>query len=112
MPSLILTNVHTKEGPKTFTLRWNESQTETISWNTIYNFIYKKTGIAKKYFKLKGLEQMICFRKLDTYTPFKLNDYAMKNGNGKLTNVGVITTELDWYSIMKIRDNSGCIHLW
>ena len=40
------------------------------------------------------------------------NDYAMKNVNGDNTNVALIRTELDWHSIMKLRDNSGCIHLW
>ena len=47
MPSLILTNVHTKEGPKTFTMRWKKENNKLISWTLIYAFIFKKTGIEK-----------------------------------------------------------------
>ena len=112
MPSLILTNVHTKEGPKTFTMRWKKENNELISWPLIYAFIFKKTGIEKKYYKLKGINKTIHFRKINTYQPFMFNDYAMKNVDGDNTNVALIRAELDWHSIMKLRDNSGCIHLW
>jgi hypothetical protein len=110
MPSLIISNVFTKMGEQTFTLRWEQG--ENIDWCKIYDFIYKKSGFHQKYHKIKIDRNYIKYEKINEFPPFDLIDYVYYNNNGKATQVGLLKTRVDEFALKNIRDNSGCIHQW
>tara|TARA_X000000368_G_scaffold407015_1_gene385978 strand:+ start:445 stop:777 length:333 start_codon:yes stop_codon:yes gene_type:complete len=108
MPSLIISNVFTKMGEQTFTLRWEHG--ENINWCKIYDFIYKKSGVHPKYHKIQIERNYIKYEKINNYPAFNLNDFVYYDNNGKATQIGLLKTCLDEYALKHIRDNSGCIH--
>ena len=74
MPSLIISNVFTKMGEQTFTLRWEHG--ENINWCKIYDFIYKKSGVHPKYHKIQIERNYIKYEKINNYPAFNLNDFG------------------------------------
>ena len=110
MPALIISNVITKKGEQTFTLRWEDG--EYIDWRRIYTFIYKKSGFHQKYHKIKVGRNYIKYDKINEFPPFNFNDFVYYDNNGKPTKIGLLKTRVNDIAFRNIRDNSGCIHLW
>ena len=109
MPSLIISDVFTKMGRQTFTLRWKED--ETMTWNKIYKFLYTKSGMLPKYHKIKIDRNYIKYEKINTFEPFDLKNFAYYDNNGMATQIGLLKTRVNETAIREIRDTSGCIHL-
>ena len=110
MPSLIMSNVFTKMGRQTFTLRWNDE--EIMTWNKIYDFLYKKSGMLPKYHKIKINRNYIKHEKIMNSKPFDLHDFAYYDFKGDATQTGLLKIRINELAIRNIRDSSGCIHLW
>ena len=110
MPALIISDVFTKMGRQTFTLRWEEN--EIMNWTRIYDFIYKKSGMLPKYHKIKIGRNYIKYEKLDKFESFDLKNFAYYDSNGKATQIGLLKTRVNETAVREIRDTSGCIHLW
>ena len=110
MPSLIITDVFTKMGRQTFTLRWNDE--DIMTWCKIYDFLYKKSGMLPKYHKIKINRNYIKYENFETVKHFDFNDFVYYDVKGKATQTGLLKTRINEVAIRNIRDSSGCIHLW
>jgi hypothetical protein len=110
MPSLIMSNVFTKMGRQTFTLRWGDE--EIMNWSKIYDFLYKKSGMLPKYHKIKIDRNYINHEKILNIEKFDLNDFAYYDLKGNATQTGLLKIRINEVAIRNIRDSSGCIHLW
>ena len=110
MPALIISDVFTKNGRKTFTLRWNEG--DFMDWNIIYDFLCKKSGMLQKYHKIKIGREYVRYEKINEIKHFDLKDFAYYDKTGKQTQIGLLKTRINETAIRNMRDTSGCIHLW
>ena len=66
--SLIITNILTTKGYKTFTMRWDEH--DEITWNDIYEYVSQKSGIEKNYIEFKVNSSYIKYRDIENFKPF------------------------------------------
>jgi hypothetical protein len=91
--SLIITDVVTRDGNKTFTLRW--STKDIIKWEDIFQFISNKSGFNKKFHTVKVGKYFIKYDNIDSIREFKLEDYAYYDSSGKITKSGLLKTDID-----------------
>lgn len=90
--SLIITDVLTRNGYKTFTLRW--SIENSIDWYDIFRFISNKSGFNEECHTVKVGNHFIKYDKISSIPEFKLEDYAYYS-SGKITKTGLLKTNID-----------------
>lgn len=93
MPSLIICDVHTNKGRRTFTLRWNEKH--NMTWDEIFYYISMKGGLLPKYYTIKIGKKYIKYTQIHEITPFDINNFAFINEKGLKTSVGILKTDLN-----------------
>ena len=98
--SLIMSDVVTLEGYKTFTMRWYKI--DNISWYDIFDFISKKSGINKENHTVKIGNQYVKYNELNSIIPFDFNKFAFYDKLGKSTGCGLLKTGLNLIGDNKI----------
>lgn len=91
--SLIISNVFTRQGNKTFTLRWDKKN--AIDWYDIFRFISKKSGFNEECHTVKIGKYFIKYEKISSIPKFNLEDYVYYNSNGHMTKTGLLNTGID-----------------
>ena len=92
--SLIITNVFSKYGYKTYTYRWFNS--DEITWKDIFEFIYKKTSFTPNYYTVSIAGKIYKYDNLlRDYGEFNINDFIYYNQDGSKTSTGTITLGTD-----------------
>ena len=93
MPSLIICDVHTNKGRRTFTLRWNKKH--NMTWDEIFYYISMKGRLLPKYYTIKIGKKYIKYTQIHEITPFDINNFAFINEKGLKTAVGLLKTNLN-----------------
>ena len=100
--SIIITDIFTDKGPKTFTFRF--SKEKIIDWNDIFEFISKKGGLIPDCYTIKIGIKYVKYGELNELPPFDFNNFAYYNQLGKPTGTGLLKTgvNLSVHKIIKI----------
>ena len=93
MPSLIICDVHTNKGGKTFTLRWNSQV--VMTWKKIFYYISTQGGLQPKYYTIKISKKYIKYSQIDEIIPFNIADFAFRDEKGLKTSIGLLKTSLN-----------------
>ena len=97
--SLIITNIITTKGYKTFTMRWDEQ--DIITWNDIFEYVSQKSGIEKNYFSFKVNHTYINYKDIENIKPFKLSNFVFYNSDGKPTKTGLLNSRVNLGKLYK-----------
>lgn len=97
--SLIITDILTSKGYKTFTMRWGEQ--DIITWNDIYEFVSQKSGIEKKYIGFKVNHSYIRYRDIENIKPFILSNFVFYNSDGNPTKTGLLNSRINLGKLYK-----------
>ena len=100
--SIIITDVFTDKGPKTFTLRW--SKKESINWKYIFEFISNKGGMIPDCYTIKIGKNYIKYNELNDISPFDFKKCVYYDQLGKPTGTGLLKTGVN-LSVGKIIKN-------
>ena len=97
--SLIITDILTTKGYKTFTMRWDEQ--DIITWNDIYEFVSQKSGIEKNYIGFKVNHSYIRYRDIENIKPFTLSNFVFYNSDGNPTKTGLLNSRVNLGKLYK-----------
>ena len=97
--SLIITDILTTKGYKTFTMRWDEQ--DMITWNDIYEFVSQKSGIEKNYIGFKVNHSYIRYRDIENIKPFTLSNFVFYNSDGNPTKTGLLNSRVNLGKLYK-----------
>ena len=101
MPSLIICNVHTIKGRKTFTLRW-DSQC-VMTWENIFYYISQQGSLLPKYYTIKIGKKYIKYSQIYEILPFDITNFAFNNEKGLKTSIGLLKTNLNLKLLKELR---------
>lgn len=87
--SLIITNVFSKNGYKTYTYRWLDD--EDITWKDIFQFVYSKTSFTPDFYTIHIGGKTFKYEDLAQYKEFCIDDYLYYNTDGTKTSTGTLT---------------------
>ena len=107
--SLIITNVFTRNGHRTFTLRWENK--DDLDWYDIFRFISSKTNIDEECYKVKVGNNFIKYENICSIPEFKLEDYVYYAEDGSMTKSGLLKTSVNNRSIKRL-GYENAIHQW
>ena len=97
--SLIITDILTTKGYKTFTMRWDEQ--DIITWNDIYEYVSQKSGIKKNYIEFKVNHSYIKYRDIENFKPFDLHNFIFYNSDGNPTKTGLLNSRVNLGKLYK-----------
>jgi len=92
MPSLIICNVQTINGCKTFTLRWDK--THNMTWEKIFYYISTQGGLPENHYTVKIGKKYIKHTQIYEIQPFDIKNFAYIS-NGLKTSIGLLKTNLN-----------------
>ena len=92
--SLILFNIPTINGCKTFTLRWDEN--EIMKWEDIFSYVSKKSILPIEYTNIKFKTKYIKYNEISKIKKFNINDFAYYDMNGNITKTGSLEVFLNY----------------
>ena len=93
MPSLIICNVHTIKGRKTFTLRWDK--THNMTWEKIFYYISTQGGLPENHYTVKIGKFYKKYTQIHEILPFDITNFAFNNEKGLKTSTGILKTNLN-----------------
>ena len=93
MPSLIICNVHTIKGRKTFTLRWDSQA--LMTWEKIFYYISTQGGLSENHYTIKIGKKYIKYSQIYEILPFDIANFAFNNEKGLKTSIGLLKTNLN-----------------
>ena len=88
--SLIISDVCTNNGYKTFTMRWYKN--DSIGWYEIFDFIASKGCIYKGYYTVKIGNKYVNYNDLVNLQPFDFKKFVYYDSLGKPTGCGLLKT--------------------
>ena len=93
MPSLIICDVFTNNGNKTFTLRWDSQS--VMTWEDIFYYISQQGCLPQKYYTVKIGKFYKKYTQIHEILPFDITNFAFNNEKGLKTSTGILKTNLN-----------------